>query len=128
MSATKSVRLAIHSAADVVTARQQAREISEKLGCFGATQVMVAAVVSEVARKVAEHPLPGEMLLSITRGDHDLVVTMTVRIHYADRTTGLEIGFEPVLQGCEVAQKTDHTVVKLTRPVDSEPSKITPTS
>ena len=119
MGAAKSVRLAIHSSPDVITARQHAREMSEKCGCLGTSLVMITSVVSEVARSVAEHPLPGEMLLSISRKDQDLMVTMIVRVHYADRTAGVEISLDSVPAGCEVTHNADHTVVTLMRALET---------
>ena len=119
MGTTRSVRLAIHSVPDVITARQHAREMSETLGCLGTTLVLITAVVSEVARKVAEHPLPGEMLLTVARSGQDVIVTMTIRVHYADRTAGVEIRLDQVPLGCAVAHKPDHTVVTLMSAVEA---------
>jgi hypothetical protein len=125
MTDLKSVRLAIHSSPDVITARQQAREMSEKCGCLGTTLAMITAVVSEVARRVAEHPLPGEMLLSIARKEHSLTVTMVVRVHYADRTAGLDISLDNVPKGWEVTNESDHTVVTLVTALESNGSRST---
>jgi serine/threonine-protein kinase RsbT len=57
-------KIAIRSQQDIVEARLVARRLAEELGFLGVDLVIIATVVSEVARSVARG---GEVLLSTTR-------------------------------------------------------------
>ena len=56
-------RVAISSAADIVTARQQGRALAADLGFDGSDLTMIATAISEVARNVVTHAKQGEILL-----------------------------------------------------------------
>lgn len=57
------IRVSISSAIDIVTARQQGRELAKKLGFDGSDVTLVAAAISEVARNIVTHAEKGEIHL-----------------------------------------------------------------
>lgn len=67
--ATRTVRIAIRSAGDLVLARQRGRMLALELGFRGGDVTVIAAAISEVARNVVEHAACGEVILSETRGE-----------------------------------------------------------
>src|SRR6185295_4791400 len=58
------VRVAISSATDIVTARQQGREMAQKVGFEGGDVTLIAAAISEVARNIVDHAKSGIVILS----------------------------------------------------------------
>ena len=60
-------RIAIDSDADVVTARQRARELAAGLELTSTDQTLLATAISEVARNITTYATRGEVLLSIIR-------------------------------------------------------------
>ncbi len=54
----------IHSAADIVTARQRGRTLALQLGFNGAEVTLIAAAISEVARNIVDHAKKGEIVMS----------------------------------------------------------------
>ena len=54
----------IHSATDIVTARQRGRSLALELGFNGADVTLIAAAISEVARNIVDHAKTGEILMS----------------------------------------------------------------
>ena len=54
----------IHSATDIVTARQRGRSLALELGFNGADVTLIAAAISEVARNIVDHAKKGEILMS----------------------------------------------------------------
>ena len=58
-------RIAIESDADVVTARQRARELAGELELSSTDQTLLATAISEVARNITTYATRGEVLLSI---------------------------------------------------------------
>ena len=61
-------RIAIESDADVVTARQQARELAAELEQTSTVRTLLATAISEVARNITAYATRGEVLLAIVRG------------------------------------------------------------
>jgi serine/threonine-protein kinase RsbT len=59
----------IESDADVVTARQRAREMAGKLDLTTTDQTLLATAISEVARNITTYAKRGEVLLSVVRDD-----------------------------------------------------------
>lgn len=55
--------IGIHSAADIVVARQKARTLATELGFGGSDLTLIATAVSEVARNILDHAKQGEILL-----------------------------------------------------------------
>ena len=65
------IRVDVRSTIDIVTARQQGRELALKLGFSGAEVTLIAAAISEVARNMVDHAKGGEVLLSVVQlGNH----------------------------------------------------------
>jgi serine/threonine-protein kinase RsbT len=60
-------RIAIESDADVVTARQRARELAGELELSSTDQTLLATAISEVARNITTYATRGEVFLSIVR-------------------------------------------------------------
>jgi serine/threonine-protein kinase RsbT len=60
-------RIAIESDADVVTARQRARELAGELDLSSTDQTLLATAISEVARNITTYATRGEVRLSIVR-------------------------------------------------------------
>ena len=56
-------RLPIRSGADVVAARQAARELAMRIGFTGSEVTVVAAAISEIARNIVDYAGHGEMTL-----------------------------------------------------------------
>jgi serine/threonine-protein kinase RsbT len=59
----------IESDADVVTARQQARELAGQLQLTSTDQTLLATAISEVARNITTYAIRGEVELSVVRDD-----------------------------------------------------------
>ena len=60
-------RIAIESDADVVTARQRARELAAELELSSTDQTLLATAISEVARNITHYATRGEVLLRVIR-------------------------------------------------------------
>jgi serine/threonine-protein kinase RsbT len=59
--------IAIESDADVVTARQRAREMAAELDLTSTDQTLLATAISEVARNITTYAKRGEVQLSVVR-------------------------------------------------------------
>jgi serine/threonine-protein kinase RsbT len=59
----------IESDADVVTARQRARQMAGELELTTTDQTLLATAISEVARNITTYATRGEVLLSVVRDD-----------------------------------------------------------
>lgn len=57
-------RVAINSAADIVTARQKGRTLATELGFDGSDLTLIATAISEVARNIVTHAKAGEIILA----------------------------------------------------------------
>ena len=57
------IQTEIHSAADIVTARQRGRALALELGFNGADVTLIAAAISEVARNIVDHAKKGEIVM-----------------------------------------------------------------
>lgn len=65
------IRVEVKSTIDIVTARQQGREVAMKVGFAGAEVTLIAAAISEVARNIVDHAKSGEVLLAaVQQGNH----------------------------------------------------------
>jgi serine/threonine-protein kinase RsbT len=56
-------RVAINSAADIVTARQKGRALALELGFDGSDLTLIATAISEVARNIVNHAKSGEIIV-----------------------------------------------------------------
>jgi serine/threonine-protein kinase RsbT len=59
----------IESEADVVTARQRARQLAGELELTSTDQTLLATAISEVARNITTYAVRGEVLLSVVRDE-----------------------------------------------------------
>jgi serine/threonine-protein kinase RsbT len=60
----------IESDADVVTARQRARELAGSVDLTSTDQTLLATAISEVARNITTYAVRGEVVLSLVRDDN----------------------------------------------------------
>lgn len=59
------IRLEIRSTVDIVTARQQGRELAMEIGFAGSEITLIAAAISEIARNILDHAKRGEVIFSV---------------------------------------------------------------
>ena len=65
------IHLEIRSTIDIVTARQQGREIAMELGFPASEITLIAAAISEIARNILDHAKRGEVIFNvITKGSN----------------------------------------------------------
>lgn len=62
--ANNEVCVAIHSAADIVIARQRGRTLATELGFEASDLTLIATAISEVARNIVTHAERGEIILA----------------------------------------------------------------
>ena len=67
MAPETETRIPIESDADVVTARQRARQLAAGLALTSTDQTLLATAISEVARNITTYATRGEVILSIVR-------------------------------------------------------------
>jgi len=77
----------IESDADVVAARQRARELAGELDLTSTDQTLLATAISEVARNITTYAQRGEVLLSVVRDDNG---RRGIRVVARDRGPGIE--------------------------------------
>jgi serine/threonine-protein kinase RsbT len=65
----RSSVIPIESDADVVTARQRARQMAGDLELTSTDQTLLATAISEVARNITTYAVRGEVLLSVVRDE-----------------------------------------------------------
>ncbi len=58
----------IHSAVDIVTARQRGRALALDLGFSGGEVTLIAAAISEVARNIVDHAKQGKIVMNRLNG------------------------------------------------------------
>jgi len=74
-------RIAIESDADVVTARQRARELAADLELSSTDQTLLATAISEVARNITTYATRGEVLVSIVHDEDRRGIQVVARDH-----------------------------------------------
>jgi serine/threonine-protein kinase RsbT len=79
-------RIAIESDADVVTARQRARELAAGLELSSTDQTLLATAISEVARNITTYATRGEVLVSVVHDDDRRGIRVVAR----DQGPGIE--------------------------------------
>ena len=72
-------RIAIKSDADVVTARQRARELAADLELSSTDQTLLATAISEVARNITTYATRGEVLVSVVQDDNRRGIRVVAR-------------------------------------------------
>jgi serine/threonine-protein kinase RsbT len=58
------LRVPIAADVDIVTARQEGRDLAERMGCSSIESTMIATAISEIARNVMSHAGGGEIAIS----------------------------------------------------------------
>ena len=86
MPAEQESRIAIESDADVVTARQRARELAAGLELSSTDQTLLATAISEVARNITTYATRGEVLVSIVEDENRRGIRVVAR----DQGPGIE--------------------------------------
>ena len=79
-------RIAIESDADVVTARQRARELANELELSSTDQTLLATAISEVARNITTYAIRGEVTLRVV---HDGNGRSGIEVIAADEGPGI---------------------------------------
>jgi serine/threonine-protein kinase RsbT len=60
----EAIQIAIHSDADIIMVRQQARMLAKELGFSTSDLTLIATAISELARNIVEYAQQGEISLS----------------------------------------------------------------
>jgi serine/threonine-protein kinase RsbT len=79
------VRVRIQSSADVVTARQQGRELASHLGFSNSNLTVIATAISEITRNIVEYAKEGEVTIALVANG----TRQGVRIVASDRGPGI---------------------------------------
>jgi serine/threonine-protein kinase RsbT len=58
------LRVPISADVDIVTARQEGRDLAERMGCSSIESTMIATAISEIARNIMSHAGRGEIAIS----------------------------------------------------------------
>jgi serine/threonine-protein kinase RsbT len=58
------LRVPISADVDIVTARQEGRDLAERMGCTSIESTMIATAISEIARNIMSHAGRGEIAIS----------------------------------------------------------------
>ena len=59
------LRVPIAADVDIVTARQEGRDLAERMGCSRIESTMIATAISEIARNIMSHAGRGEIAISV---------------------------------------------------------------
>ncbi|OFV94263.1 MAG: serine/threonine protein kinase [Gammaproteobacteria bacterium RIFCSPLOWO2_02_FULL_56_15] len=81
MSLKAEIHIPINSDADIVTARQQGRELAQQAGFNGSDLTVISTAISEVARNIVEHARSGEIVLSVANGPGRSGLVVVARDH-----------------------------------------------
>jgi serine/threonine-protein kinase RsbT len=90
------LRISVRSTIDIVTARQQGRDLALKLGFSIAEVTLVAAAISEIARNMVDHARGGDVMLSLVQRDVYRGVQVVAQDHgpgIPDLTQAMQYGF-----------------------------------
>jgi serine/threonine-protein kinase RsbT len=77
----------IESDADVITARQRARQLAGELELTSTDQTLLATAISEVARNITTYAVRGEVMLSVV---HDEAGRVGIQVIARDEGPGIE--------------------------------------
>jgi serine/threonine-protein kinase RsbT len=64
MARAGPLRVPIAADVDIVTARQEGRDLAERMGCSSIESTMIATAISEIARNIMSHAGRGEIAIS----------------------------------------------------------------
>jgi serine/threonine-protein kinase RsbT len=63
------LRVPIAADVDIVTARQEGRDLAERMGCSSIESTMIATAISEIARNIMSHAGRGEIAIGAVAVD-----------------------------------------------------------
>jgi serine/threonine-protein kinase RsbT len=63
------LRVPIAADVDIVTARQEGRDLAERMGCSSIESTLIATAISEIARNIMNHAGRGEIAISLVTID-----------------------------------------------------------
>ncbi len=128
----KPIRVAIRSDSDIVVARQKGRQLAAELGFQSTDTILVATVISELARNIVRYAKAGDIILegAVNGTSHGIVITarddgpgiwnveQAMQVGYST-SGGLGLGLPGVrrlMDEFEIASKAgEGTVVKTTK-------------
>jgi len=73
------VRVPIDRDADIVTARQRARELAGEIGFAGSDLTVIATAISEVSRNIVSYATRGEIVLQVADDQHRRGIVVIAR-------------------------------------------------
>jgi serine/threonine-protein kinase RsbT len=85
LTPANEVHISIKSHLDIVTARQQGRELAQQVGFRGADLAVISTAISEVVRNIVEHAQEGEVVISAVNHGETRGVSVVAR----DRGPGI---------------------------------------
>jgi len=85
----EEIRIPISSYFDIIAARQQGRAMAEQAGFKGTDLTVVYAVISEMARTIAESAVPGEIAIWIPQEKGKVGIVIIARTYIAKKTQEL---------------------------------------
>lgn len=78
-AAGEVITIPIRVVADIVTARQQGRELALQTGFSETESTLIATIISELARNIVLYAQTGEIILMKTHEDRQLGITIVSR-------------------------------------------------
>jgi serine/threonine-protein kinase RsbT len=73
------LRVPIAADVDIVTARQEGRDLAESMGCSSIESTMIATAISEIARNIMSHADRGEIAISAVAIDGRHAIEVVAR-------------------------------------------------
>jgi serine/threonine-protein kinase RsbT len=73
------LRVPIAADVDIVTARQQGRDLADRMGCSSIESTMIATAISEIARNIMSHAGRGEIAISAVAIDGRNAIEVVAR-------------------------------------------------
>lgn len=73
------LRVPIAADVDIVTARQEGRDLAERMGCSSIESTMIATAISEIARNIVMFAERGEITVSLVGENSRQGVTVVAR-------------------------------------------------
>ena len=73
------LRVPIAADVDIVTARQEGRDLAERMGCSSIESTMIATAISEIARNIMNHAGRGEIAIGLVTIDGRNAIEVVAR-------------------------------------------------
>ncbi|MBI4458997.1 MAG: hypothetical protein HY648_02925 [Acidobacteria bacterium] len=111
--------ISVSSLSDVVTARSKGRAEAERAGFTGTDATVISAVISEMARMIAESS-PGELGISLARETGKIGIEVVARTYLARSLPQLFFidQLRSYLDECRVSYRPGETAVCIKKWVD----------